>query len=417
MGTSILNRLKLHPGWPDVERIILKLGKEGFQVVLAGGCVRDALIGRPINDFDIATDATPDQVESLFPRSLAVGKAFGVIKVIAGTGAYDVATFRNDGSYADGRRPRSVKFSNLEEDAKRRDFTVNALFYSLAKDEVIDTVGGIKDLERKIIRTVGRAEDRFDEDSLRALRAIRFSAQLQFEIEPETWEAVKSHAPVMPRLARERQAEELRKLAVSTGAAKGWELLREAGLLAMIFPDLDQKASAVPRVWHVALRAIAADGGWPFPVTLAWFGKCFGFEPKTAGKWLESLNASLAEQSQAVEIARGLIELRNSSLTARLKALDGMNGPWLVKLWPLSELPLDEEKARFINSTMESFRERMDDSGHLPMAFVKGDDLKNLGVEPGPRMGKLIQKAYDHQLENPGSNKQEILNWLKSEIN
>jgi hypothetical protein len=94
-----------------------------------------------------------------------------------------------------------------------------------------------------------------------------------------------------------------------------------------------------------------------------------------------------------------------------------MNGPWLVKLWPLSELPLDEEKARFINSTMESFRERMDDSGHLPMAFVKGDDLKNLGVEPGPRMGKLIQKAYDHQLENPGSNKQEILNWLKSEIN
>lgn len=416
MGSSILNHLRGHPGWPDVETIIAKLTGKGFEAVLAGGCVRDALIGRGINDFDIATSATPDQVEKIFPRSVAVGKAFGVIKVIVGHGAYDVATFRNDGEYADGRRPLSVRFSGLAEDARRRDFTVNALFYSPASDQVIDVVGGLDDIKKRIIRTVGRAADRFNEDSLRALRAVRFAAQLGFEVDGETWDAVKAHSPRTARLARERQAEELRKLSAASGAAKGWEMLRDSGLLGVIFPDLEKKVAAVPRLWHVALRALAVGSHWPLPVTLGWFGRVFSFDPRTVGGWLESLKASASERAQATEITKGLVDLKNRSLVARLKTLDGPNGPWLVKLWPFAELPLTDEKTALINGTLEAFKGRMDVTGHLPLPRIRGEDLKSIGLSPGPEMGRWMQRAYDYQLANPDLNKSDLLNWLRNEI-
>ncbi|HEX4923157.1 MAG TPA: CCA tRNA nucleotidyltransferase, partial [Bdellovibrionales bacterium] len=172
-----------HPHWPAVETVCGTLARSGYEAWLAGGCVRDALLGRVPQDFDVATSAAPEQVEALFERAVAVGKAFGVIILPFEGFQIEVATFRKDGLYVDGRRPASVTFSSPREDAARRDFTVNALYYDVVNKRVVDYVNGERDLAAHVIRTVGSPHDRLSEDSLRLMRAVRFSAQLGFEIE------------------------------------------------------------------------------------------------------------------------------------------------------------------------------------------------------------------------------------------
>src|SRR5580704_10629359 len=177
------------------KEIVARLQQAGFSAYWVGGCVRDFLLGRDPQDIDIATDARPDDVEKIFKRTVAVGKKFGVMVVIEDGHQFQVATFRSEENYQDGRRPEKVVFSSAREDALRRDFTVNALFYDPLTKTTHDWVGGEKDLHAKIIRTIGRAEERFGEDHLRLLRAVRLAAQLDFEIEPATFAAVKTLAP------------------------------------------------------------------------------------------------------------------------------------------------------------------------------------------------------------------------------
>lgn len=192
--------------------IVQRLQQAGFVAFWVGGCVRDVLLGREPQDYDIATDARPEQIEKLFQRTLAVGRKFGVMIVIEGKHQFQVATFRAEAEYRDGRRPEKVVFSSAEADAQRRDFTVNGLFFDPVAKQLHDWVGGEKDLRARIIRTIGSPEERFAEDHLRLLRAVRFAAQLGFEIEPQTFAAVKKLAPKIELISAERIRDELIKL-------------------------------------------------------------------------------------------------------------------------------------------------------------------------------------------------------------
>jgi poly(A) polymerase len=231
---------QMPPHSPKVvaKEIVACLQHAGFAAFWVGGCVRDFLLGREPQDFDIATDAKPEQVEKLFKRTVAVGRKFGVMIVVEGGHQFQVATFRAEADYQDGRRPEKIIFANAEADASRRDFTVNGLFYDPLTKKIHDWVGGEKDLRAKIIRTIGKPEERFGEDHLRLLRAVRFAAQLNFEIKPKTFAAVKKLAPKIKLISAERIRDELLKLFSPPYAARGLILLRESGLLEHILPEL-----------------------------------------------------------------------------------------------------------------------------------------------------------------------------------
>ncbi|SDT89838.1 poly(A) polymerase [Verrucomicrobium sp. GAS474] len=223
--------------------VVGRLQQAGHIAYFAGGCVRDRLLGRVPHDYDVATDAPPEKVQSLFPRTTGlVGKAFGVICVLERGCQVEVATFRQDLDYVDGRRPTGVRFVTAEEDAQRRDFTVNGLFCDPASDpaadRVIDYVGGQADLAKKLIRAIGEPRARFAEDKLRLLRAVRFAVTLGFEIEAKTWEAVREAAGEIAVVSPERIRDELDKIWTGPDPARGLDLLDQSGLLAVVLPEL-----------------------------------------------------------------------------------------------------------------------------------------------------------------------------------
>lgn len=233
--------LAQHPDWPKALEICQKLKDAGFTAWLAGGCVRDALLGRKTNDFDVATDATPDQVEAVFEKSIAVGKAFGVIVIPFENTQIEVATFRSEGGYTDGRRPEKVAFTTPEDDAKRRDFTVNGLFYDPFNQKVHDFVGGEEDLKKKVLRAIGDPEERFTEDHLRVLRGARFASQLGFNIEKKTYHAMKERSFSLDSISYERKKEEMRKLFKTDYPFVGLQILSFTGLLTEMLPEFDKE--------------------------------------------------------------------------------------------------------------------------------------------------------------------------------
>ncbi|UCG56267.1 MAG: CCA tRNA nucleotidyltransferase, partial [Phycisphaerales bacterium] len=224
-------------------QIVKQLKRNGFQALLAGGCVRDMLLGRRAKDYDVATDARPEDVMRLFRRTLKVGAKFGVVIVLIESRQVEVATFRSESGYTDGRHPDKVQFGGAAEDASRRDFTINGMFYDPAQNEVIDYVDGQADLKNKIVRTIGRPQERFGEDYLRMLRAVRFSTQLGFVIEPATWSAVCSNAARITGISGERIALELEGILVDPNRAAGATMLIESGLAEAIFPGLAAEQS------------------------------------------------------------------------------------------------------------------------------------------------------------------------------
>ena len=219
-------------------RLVQTLQDNGHVAYFAGGCVRDALMGTDPADYDIATDAVPDEVRGLFPDSHPVGAHFGVILVREGKQDFEIATFRNDGAYHDGRHPEDVVFSTAEEDSERRDFTINGMFFDPIADKVIDYAEGRKDLEAKRIRAIGDPEKRFEEDHLRIMRAIRFATTLSFEIEEGTWNSLKNRASDLSRISVERIRDELTKILLSANRVRGFDLLVDSGVMKMIVPEI-----------------------------------------------------------------------------------------------------------------------------------------------------------------------------------
>src|SRR5437762_12406469 len=231
--------------------ICSRLRGSGHIAFFAGGCVRDMVRGCAPKDIDIVTDARPEEVQEIFPRTHAVRAHFGVIIVVENEFQFEVATFRSDDAYLDGRRPATVHFSSPEEDAQRRDFTVNGMFFDPENNTVIDFVGGRADLEAKLIRAIGQPAQRFSEDRLRLLRAVRFATALDFQIEQNTWDALVANAPAITQISAERIRDELVRIFLSPHRLRGWDVLDASGLLRAIIPELEaRKGCAQPPPYH-----------------------------------------------------------------------------------------------------------------------------------------------------------------------
>lgn len=388
------------PPAADALKITRRLQAEGFTAYFAGGCVRDGLLGRPPKDFDVATDATPDSVREIFGqrRTLAFGASFGVIGV-QGTAPQptEVATFRHDGTYSDGRRPDHVRFGTAEEDALRRDYTINGLFYDPVQDQVIDYVGGRADLSQRLIRAIGDPRLRIGEDKLRMLRAVRFAAALGFAIDPATAAAIRAAADEVTVTSGERIGAEMRRMLGSAGAAVAIELLTDTRLLKPVWPGLEDSPQALQR----AIRLAGAIQPPDFTVCVAAVLAASAPNPAAAIDQLSQHWRWSTEERKAIEVA---VRHRETILTADEQ-------PWSV-IQPLLMLPqrdtllgLAEAWAiaqggsttgvQYCRQRLATWpAERLD-----PPPLLTGKQLIELGYRPGRAFKQVLQRVRDLQLD------------------
>ena len=373
--------------------VVERLAARGFTALWAGGCVRDELLGLVPADYDIATDAIPEQVQASFRRSNSFGASFGVVEVLGPRGdggawlKVQVATFRSDGTYTDGRRPDSVTYSSPEEDAKRRDFTVNGMFFDPTTGTVTDYVGGRADLEHRVLRAIGDPVARFTEDKLRVLRAVRMAARFGLTIEPATFAAVRSMATQVTTVSAERIGEELRKILTHPERVRGVELLRDAGLVAPILPQAAaQIEDAIDRLRKLPTRV---------SFELAFATLLPALDAKGTATVTRRLRLSNDEAA------------RIGWLVAHRDALDAAEALPLSKLKPLlahaGAVELVElHRARSADAGV-AFVERFlatTPAGELdPAPLVTGDDLAAFGMTPGPEFKRILAAVRDAQLE------------------
>jgi len=429
------------------KEIVATLQHAGFSAFWVGGCVRDFLLGREPQDFDIATDAKPEQVEKLFRKTIPVGKKFGVVIVVEGGQQFQVATFRAEADYQDGRRPEKIVFANAEADASRRDFTVNGLFYDPLAKKIHDWVGGEKDLRAKIIRTIGAPEERFGEDHLRLLRAIRFAAQLNFEIEPRTFAAIQTLASKIQVISAERVRDELLKLFRPPHAARGLVLLRDSGLLAHILPELaatvacEQSPDFHPEgsvFNHICLmlEKLPADApeSLPWAVMLHDIAKPVTAEREAATGKIhfyghEKVGADMAEKIlQRLKFSNQQIEeivacVRNHM---QFKDVKQMRKATLRRLLLRETFPLELELHRLdcLGSfgDLEHFNflvEQAEALKHLPAIrppLLTGDDLMALGVKPDKALGALLAEIRELQLADELQTPDDAKTWVKKKL-
>ena len=387
--------------------IIRRLGKCGHQALLAGGCVRDMLLKRPAKDYDVATSACPDEVTKIFKRTVEVGAKFGVIMVLDGDQQVEVATFRTESGYCDGRHPGEVTFTVAEEDAKRRDFTVNGMFYDPCKREVIDYVGGQKDLGERVLRTIGDADARFGEDFLRMLRAIRFSTQLNFRIEQKTWQAVCDQAGRIGQISAERIAMELEAILTDPNRAEGGKLLTTSNLAEAIFPGFaGEKAGYGIDV----LAQLPKRTGFPLALA-ALFAGC---STDVAIERIAGLNLSKAHSRGVAFLLenRGRLLAETVSL-AELKLLLGQ-----AHFWDLYALQKSIQKAEGASlkalSQIKHRATELKGTDLRPKPLLDGHELITLGVRPGPTVGLAAEEMYIAQLEDELKTPQQAREWVKN---
>jgi tRNA nucleotidyltransferase/poly(A) polymerase len=455
--------------------IVRRLQAAGFAAFWVGGCVRDFLLGREPEDFDIATDAKPDQVETLFKRTIPVGKKFGVVVVVENQHQFQVATFRAETDYRDGRRPEKVTFASAAADATRRDFTVNGLFYDPLTQTTHDWVGGESDLRARIIRTIGAPEERFGEDHLRMLRAVRFAARLGFEIEALTFAAIQSLAPKIKLISAERVRDELIKLfapgtvahasaassertdkswtephrpdACATPAARGLVLLRDSGLLEHISPELaatvacEQSPDFHPEgsvFNHLCLMLekmpAGASQSLPWTVLLHDIAKPVTAERDAATGKIhfyghEKVGAEMAEQIlQQLRFPRKQTEeivacVRNHM---QFKDVKAMRKATLRRLLLRETFPLELELHRLdclgsfgglehYNFLVEQ-AEELKKKPTIRPPLLNGNDLIKLGLKPGPELGALLAEIREKQLADELKTPREAKAWAKRKI-
>lgn len=392
--------------------IVQTLRERGFVAYFAGGCVRDELLGLTPKDYDVATDARPDAIAGLFPRTAHVGAAFGVMLVRHEGVTVEVATFRADGEYTDRRRPDQITFSDEVADAKRRDFTVNALFLDPLKPSadsgrVIDHVGGVADLSARVLRAVGDADQRLKEDDLRSLRAVRLSTRLGFAIEGATREAIRRHAGELSGISRERIGDEMRLMLENAARASAVRLLSELGLDE---PTFGRQASANGRTLEALKMPTGAEACSAFAGALASAlldREGAGLIDRSAqgsGTRLEVLREtrralclSNEERDDCLSILGHVAELRDGWIAlpmARQKRIAAGRGfGWAVEI----------ARALDASATDEIDRRVLELSGlHgglAPKPFVTGDDLVAAGMAPGPAFRTVLDRVYDEQLE------------------
>jgi len=369
--------------------IAMRLRDAGHVAYFAGGCVRDQLLGLEPDDFDVATSAKPDEITSIFKGAKGVGESFGVMLVRAGGVVVEVATFRADGPYTDSRRPDSVRFATPEEDALRRDFTVNGLFMDPASGEVIDFVGGRADVAARVLRAIGSPHERIREDRLRMLRAARFAARFALEIEPQTANAIRAHASELAGVSRERIGIEIRKIVEHPRRVHGAELVESLGLDAAVFAE--------PHTTGPLARLSAIEHGRPVGALLAAWLRDRDERGGGTGRWTEALMLSNRESSD-LETTLGLARWMH----------DGFQGAAiadrrLTLASPLTPSALDivgvdaAARAQAIRAWMSPYAAAP--GGLAPARWVNGGDLIAAGLRPGPSMGAILDRVYRAQLE------------------
>ncbi|WP_428938510.1 CCA tRNA nucleotidyltransferase [Fontivita pretiosa] len=397
----------------DALAVLKRLRDAGYVAYFAGGCVRDELLGIQPKDYDVATDAPPQRVRELFSNTQAVGAAFGVILVRYRRSVVEVATFRRDDVYLDGRRPSKVHFATAEEDAKRRDFTINGLFLDPIENRVIDYVGGLEDLKRRLIRAIGDPNRRFDEDYLRMLRAVRFAARFGFEIEPATAEAIRTHAARLKEISPERIAEELRLMLTGPTRNAAWRMLNEFGLADVIFrfaPPADANTDVFTKL---------GDEPAPFGLVLAaaLVSRCADparlFDPKAAKAAARAMRQALRisndEQTELIETLIGVGLVLNPpppTLARKKRFLARPTAPLSRRLMrALAESGYRRQQILELEREFDALLK----ADYAPPPLITGDDLTAAGLQPGRLFKRLLDEVYDAQLEGRVQTREQAL--------
>jgi len=428
-------------------KIVRQLQGAGFSAFWVGGCVRDFLLGREPGDYDIATGARPEDIEKLFPRTVPVGRKFGVVVVVEGGHQFQIATFRAEADYHDGRRPESVVFTDARADAERRDFTVNGLFFDPVSERIHDWVGGEADLRARVIRTIGLPAERFSEDHLRLLRCVRFAAQLGFEIEPATLAAVKTHAPKIKLISAERVRDELLKLFHAPHAARGLELLHESGLLEPVLPEIfatltcEQSPDFHPEgtvFQHLCLMLKQlppeAHPLLPWAVLFHDVAKPLtsSRDPQTGSIHFyehEKLGARMAEEIlERLRFPRKQIEGVADAVRFHMQFKDApkMRKATLRRMLLRETFPLELQLHRLdclgSHGRLEVYDflvAQVDELARQPEIrppLLTGTDLIELGLKPGPAMGRLLAEIRERQLQDELSTPDEARQWATLQI-
>ncbi len=423
--------------------IVRRLREAGFIALYAGGCVRDEVLGIPAKDYDIATDARPEVVQRMFEHTVAVGAKFGVIMVVIGGDSFEVATFRADAPYHDGRRPSSVRFGTIEEDAKRRDFTIGGMYYDPIAGRLIDLVGGLRDLRAGVVRAIGNPYDRFEEDHLRVLRAARFAARLNFSIDPATYAAMKRAAPTLTGISAERIGEEMVRMMTEGGAARGMDILLETGLMNVLLPEASamvgcgQPENFHPEgdvYVHTRLAVSMLDPGCS--ETLA-FGALLHDVAKPRCRAEQDGRVTFyGHTEQGAEMAAEIMaRFRRSRFVQervaylvknhlRLCMAPRMRAATLKRMF--AEEGFDEllELARLDALSSSSYlghyhfcrraRTAMTPTEMRPPRLISGNDLIRMGFAPGPRFKTILGEVEDLQLDGALKSRQDALEYVRA---
>ena len=426
-------------------KVIACLRENGHIAYFAGGCVRDMVRGLTPKDYDIVTDARPEAVQTLFERTFAVGAHFGVIVVLENSFQFEVATFRSDDAYIDGRHPSAVHFSSQEEDAQRRDFTINGMFYDPVAEQVIDLVGGQADITAKLVRAIGEPAKRFAEDRLRMLRAVRFATALDYQIDNQTWEALVANAPSINQISAERIRDELVRIFLSPNRVRGWDLLDSSGLMRAILPELEAmkgvlqpeqfhpegdvfvhtrlmlqllpKQVSVPLVFAVLFHDVAK----PVTATVDKTGRIrFNEHDRIGAQMTEAIMRRLrfsgAEIEATVEMVRQHMVFKDAPNMRIAKLKRFMARPTFEEELELHRVDC-ESSHRMLDNYEFLLRKREEFANEpiIPPPLVRGDDLIALGLKPGPRFGEILEAIETRQLEGMLRTRDEALNWVKRE--
>ena len=388
-------------------KVVKRLQAEGFCALFAGGCVRDMLLGKIAHDYDIATNATPKTITKLFRRTLTVGARFGVVVVLVQDRQIEVATFRSDASYANGRRPDRVVFTDARHDALRRDFTINGMFLDPVTDEVIDYVGGRADLNERIVRAIGDPNERFAEDHLRMLRAIRFACRLDFRIADKTARAIRRQADKITRISPERIASELEQIITDPNRLNGVKLARALHLLDRTLPQLDD------RLLDFGIDVLGQlPGRCSFASALAAL-----LAQVTAGQ-LRQVCTHLRMSNELRKQVTWLVVNREPLLDS-IPLSRGRLKKWLAE--PLFELLVQHARCclkagRQSTSPLRRLQNQITQLGDEPISptrLLDGHELIGLGATPGPTVGRLAEELYLAQLENEVKSKRQAINWAR----
>lgn len=410
----------------DALAVVRRLRTAGHVAYFAGGCVRDLLLGATPKDYDVATDAPPQRVRELFSNTQAVGAAFGVILVRHRGSQIEVATFRTEAGYDDGRHPSQIQFTTAQNDARRRDFTINGLFFDPLTDQVIDYVGGQDDLKARRVRAIGAPKERFEEDSLRLLRAVRFSARLGFEIEPQTATAIADHAAQLKRISPERVAEELRIMLTPGTRLAAWRMLWELKLVDTLYRFLSFPRRARDTTRPYFFDRVAPGEAISFGLALAAAVVCYRMqvdsslsEPRTLFSRSE-VRGMVQSMRQALRISNEESEQMGGALAgleplladaqptvAQLKRflMQPTSGPSRKLVDALDSLGIQSERARFLRARFNE----LEKTDYAPAPLIDGNVLSGLGLKPGPMFKRILDEVYDAQLEGRVRNPQEAI--------